>query len=184
MDDGFNFFHSSRYKWVLSLGYGFFLFLFLLAFLPFGVDNFNPEHKYSANFLLELSLFIPVVILVSIINEFGVKRIFKEYNGYLFVLSWTFWCFILMGAAIFITYNYLGDWHDWRWSSFPGFVMNTSTVFVFPATGIFFYFRFRTLQKNYDAVLTNLRGGIDDRLMIHFKGEGANVITACRAYGK
>lgn len=172
MGSEFNFFHASRYKWVLSLGYGIFLFLFLLAFLPFGVNNYDPQHKYTVNFLLELSLFIPVVFLVCLINEFGIKMVFKKYNGYPFIMGWTLWSFIFLGTAIFITYNYLGGWHDWQWSSFPGFLLNTSTVFVFPAVGIFFYFRFRSLQQNYDAILTNFGDVIDNKLMIHFKGEG------------
>lgn len=172
MDKVFNFFHSSRYKWVLSLGYGIFLFLFLLAFLPFGVNNYDPQHSYTLNFLLEMSFFIPVTILVCLLNEFGIKRFFNNNTGYPFILGWTLWSFISTGAAIFTAYNYLGDWHDWQWSSFPGFVLNLSTVFIFPAAGIFFYFRFRVLKKEYDAVLTNLMGGIDEKLMIHFKGEG------------
>ncbi len=173
MDAVFNFIHSFRYKWVLSLAYGIFLFLFLVAFLPFGVDNYNPQHEYTVNFLLELSVFIPVIILVCLLNELGIKVIFKKYKGYPFVFVWTLWSFILLGTAIFITYNYLGGWHDWRWSSFPGFVLNTSTVLIFPAAGVFFYFRFRKLKQNYDAVLTNFGGGIDEKLMIYFEGEGA-----------
>lgn len=172
MDPEFNFFHSSRYKWVLSLGYGIFLFLFLLAFLPFGVNNYDPQHSYTLNFLLEMSFFIPVTILVCLLNEFGIKRFFNNNTGYPFIIGWTLWSFISTGGAIFTAYNYLGDWHDWQWSSFPAFVLNLSTIFIFPAAGIFFYFRFRILKKEYDAVLTNLMGGIDEKLMIHFKGEG------------
>ncbi|WP_445386442.1 LytR/AlgR family response regulator transcription factor [Robiginitalea sp. IMCC44478] len=168
----FNFFHTSRYKWVLSLGYGIFLFLFLLAFLPFGVDNYDPQHAYTPTFLLEISFFIPVTVIVCLLNEFGIKRFFNNNTGYPFIISWTLWSFISTGAATFTAYNYLGDWHDWQWSSFPGFVLNLSTVFIFPAAGIFFYFRFQTLKKDYDSVLTNLMGGIDEKLMIHFKGEG------------
>ena len=173
MGSEFNFFHTSKYKWVLSLGYGIFLYLFLMAFLPFGVSNYNPQHEYTFQFLAEISIFMPLTIIFSLVNEFGIKPVFKKYSSYGFVIGWTLWSLFFLGVMIFIVYNYLGDWHDWRWSSLPGFVFNTSMVLVFPAIGMFFYFRFRNLQVDYDTILTNTGRGMDEKLMLHFKGEGA-----------
>ena len=103
----FVFFHSNQYKWVLSLGYGIFLYLFLLIFLPFGVSNYNPEHEYTVKFLLEIGLFVPITILSSLLNEFGLKPIFKKHSSYSFVLGWSIWSFIFLGSIIFLVYNYL-----------------------------------------------------------------------------
>ncbi len=173
MHQDFSFFHSSRYKWLLSCAYGIFLYLFLIVFLPFGVSNYDPNHQYTLAFLLEIGIFVPVTILVSLFNEFILKAIFKDYQNYPFVISWTVWSLVLLGIIIFIVYNYLGNWHDWRWSSLPGFVFNTGTVLVFPATAMFFYYRYKTLRENYDTVLTNTNNSIDDKQMIFFTGEGS-----------
>ena len=172
MGSKFLFFHTSRYKLILSLSYGMFLYLFLIAFLPFGVSNYDPQHEYTFHFLYELSKFIPVVIGTSLINEFVIKAPFKGDCDFGFIIAWTLWSLVLLGLAVFTTYNYLGNWHDWQLSSLPGFLFNTAIVLIFPAVGVFFYFRYKTLKQSFDAILTNTESGIDPKLMIQFTGEG------------
>lgn len=155
------------------MAYGLFLYLFLVAFLPFGVSNYNPQHQYTFHFLFEISKFIPVVIGTSLLNEFLFKSLFKNDTDLGFILGWTAWSMFLIGIGVFVTYNYLGNWHDWRLSSFPGFVFNTATILIFPAVGVFFYYRYKSLQQKYDAILTNADSRIDEKSMIHFSGEGA-----------
>ncbi|HMB61538.1 MAG TPA: LytTR family DNA-binding domain-containing protein [Eudoraea sp.] len=166
------FFHTPRYKLVLSFVIGLFLYIFLLAFLPFGVDNYNPNHSYSLEFLFELGYFIPITSLISLFNEFGIKSLFKKHLSYGFIIGWTLWSFVLLGLVIFITYNYLGDWHDWKLSSAIGFVADVSKILVFPMAGTFVYFRYRALQEKFDGFLTNIERSIDDRQMIRFTGQG------------
>ena len=72
------FYHSSVYKLVLSFVNGIFLYVFLLVFLPFGVSNYDPNHEYTLEFLLEIGHFVPLVIFLSLFNEFAIKPIFKR----------------------------------------------------------------------------------------------------------
>lgn len=172
MREKFAFFHSPSYKLALSLAYALFLYLFLIVFLPFGVSNYDPQHEYTFKFLYELSKFIPIVFATSLFNEFVLKFPFKGDSDYGFIIGWTIWSLVLLGLVVFTTYNYLGNWHDWNFSSIPGFVFNTATVLIFPAVGVFFYFRYKTLQQSYDAILTNTDGHIDEKAMLLFTGEG------------
>ena len=172
MQQKFSFIHAPRYKWILSLAYGLFLYVFLMLFLPFGVSNYDPDHEYTFKFLLELSVFIPVTFVASLFNEFLFKPFFKIHNSFGFYVLWTIWSMLFLSLVIFTAYNYLGNWHDWKLSSIPGFVFNTSTVLIFPAVGLYYYFRHKSLQEQYDAVLTNAATGIDESLMLEFSGEG------------
>ena len=173
MSRQFPFFVTIKYRLVLCFSYGIFLFLFLIAFLPFGVSNYNPKHEYTQDFLLEMSIFLPVTVLASLVNEFVIRRLFKARSNTSFIIPWTIWSLIFIGLVIFTVYNFLGNWHDWKLSSLPGFIFNVASVLIFPATGTFFYFRYKKLQEKHDAVLTNLGTIINEKKMIHFAGEGA-----------
>jgi hypothetical protein len=166
------FFNTARYKLLLSIAIGLFLFLFLIAFLPFGVSNYDPNHTYTFEFLYEIAQYIPITILSSLINEFGIKSLFRRRLSYTFIIGWTVWSLIFLGLIIFITYNYQGDWHDWKLSSVFGFVFDVSKVLIFPMVGTFFYFRYKALQEKYDTFLTNIDSSIDDKQMILFTGQG------------
>ena len=171
MQQNLSFIHSGRYKLTLSIAYGVFLYLFLMLFLPFGVSNYDPDHEYTFKFLLEISIFMPATIVASLINEFVLKGLVPRKESYAFIIVWTLWSMIYLGLIIFTIYNYLGNWHDWKLSSVPGFVFNTATVLVFPAVAVFFYFRYKNLQEHYDAILTNTLSGIDAKQMILFTGQ-------------
>ena len=168
------FFNAPRYKLILSFSIGLFLYFFLIAFLPFGVNNYNPNHTYTFEFLYEIGQYIPITILTSLINEFGIKPLFRGRFSYAFIIGWTIWSLLFLGLIMFVTYNYQGDWHDWKLSSVFGFVADVSKVLIFPMVGTFFYFRYKALQEKYDAFLTNIDNSIDDKRMIHFTGQGTN----------
>ncbi len=172
MSGQYPFYNTIKYRLVLSFAYGVFLFLFLMAFLPFGVSNYNPQHEYTLDFLLEMGIFLPVTILASLTNEFGIRPLLKRRSDSLYIIGWTTWSLIFIGLIIFTVYNFLGDWHDWQLNSLPGFLFNVAMVLIFPAVGCFFYFRFLGLRKNYDAILTNPDQRIDPKDMLHFTGEG------------
>lgn len=166
------FFNSSGYKLVLSFAIGFFLYLFLIAFLPFGVNNYNPNHKYTFEFLFEISQFIPITVLTSLINEFIIKSMFNRRLSYGFIIGWAIWSLILLSLVVFIAYNYMGGWHDWNLPSAFGFVADVSKILIFPMVGTFFYFRYKALQEKYNGFLTNIDSSIDDKLMLLFTGQG------------
>ncbi|MTI41724.1 LytTR family DNA-binding domain-containing protein [Fulvivirga lutimaris] len=168
------FFNSNDYKWKLSISLAVFLYLFLIIFLPFGVSNYNPFHEYTLQFIFELSIFFFVVLVVALINEFLIKPLIEVSATVRSIVLWHIWSFLFLGVILFITYNYLGDWHDWRLLSGIEFIFNTSTVFIFPMVGVFFYYKFKVLKEQFDVVLTNIESSMDEKTMINFEGQGNN----------
>lgn len=169
----FPFFNSRRYKLTLSLGCTFFFYFFLVFFLPFGVSNYDPYHEYTLTFLLEILKFALVMICLLLLNEFWIKPLIVKNNQLNSVLLWSLWTFILIGTATFLTYNYLGNWHDFKLISYFGFIVNVASVLLFPMLGTFFYFRHRSLQNKYEQILTNKGKWNDDNPLIRFKGQGS-----------
>lgn len=75
----FPFFESSKIKWIVSIVFGLFIFLFLLTFQPFGISEVYPNKLlYLARFglITTLILIISLVVLPLILPQF-----FKTKNG-------------------------------------------------------------------------------------------------------
>mgnify|MGYP002335652397 CR=1 FL=1 len=148
-----------------------FFYVFLVFFLPFGVDNYNPRHQYTLAFLLEIFYFFVVVLSFSLANEFLLRPLFVKEASAKSISIWTLWSFILLGTLIFFTYNYLGNWHDFRIKSYFGFIGNCGSVLIFPTLGTFFVFRYRSLQDRMHHILSSKKefGGHE---LIQFRGQG------------
>jgi DNA-binding LytR/AlgR family response regulator len=80
---------------------------------------------------------------------------------------------VFLSSVIFLTYNFLGDWHDFKIKSYLGFIFNCSSVFIFPVVGTFFYFRYQSLRKKIDHILTTKEESIDPSKLISFVGQGS-----------
>lgn len=168
----FTFYDSKKYKLTLCLSVAIFFYVFLVFFLPFGVDNYNPRHQYTADFLLEIFYFFIVVLSASLVNEFLLRPLLLKKATIRPIILWTLWSFILLGTLIFFTYNYLGNWHDFRFKSYLGFLVNCSSVLIFPTVGSFFYFRYRSLQQQMNYMLTS-KGDSNNDELIQFRGQGS-----------
>lgn len=69
----FPFFESSKIKWIVSIVFGLFIFLFLLTFQPFGISKVYPNKLlYLAGFdlITTLILIISLVVLPLILPQF------------------------------------------------------------------------------------------------------------------
>ena len=66
----FAFFKTPKYKLSLCISISLFFYAFLIFFLPFGVDNYNPNHQYTLTFLLEILKFAIGIFIFSLMNEF------------------------------------------------------------------------------------------------------------------
>ena len=69
----FPFFESSKIKWIVSIVFGLFIFLFLLTFQPFGISEVYPNKLlYLAGFglITTLILIISLVVLPLILPQF------------------------------------------------------------------------------------------------------------------
>lgn len=169
-----SFYNSKKYKLTLCLSTALFFFLFLMFFLPFGVSNYNPRHQYTAQFLLMMLIFSGVTFSFSAFNEFVLRPLIFRSVNYKRIVLWSIWTFVLLGIANFFTYNILGNWHDFRFRSALEFIVNCSSVLVFPTVGTFFYFRFQALQQQVNHVLTNIDTRFDPNQLITFSGQGNN----------
>ncbi|MCB0665184.1 MAG: LytTR family transcriptional regulator DNA-binding domain-containing protein [Saprospiraceae bacterium] len=173
-ESAFSFFLSNRYKYVISIALGVFLFLFMAVFLPFGVSNYNPRHQYTFEFFSVLSVFMLGTTGMALLNEFIVKPLLVRMVTLWRVVVWSLWLLIILGLTNFLIYNVLGEWHDFSFSSAIEFVFNCSTVFIFPMVGIFFYYRYGSLKSEYETLAGDMQLLSGDQKFLHFHGEGSN----------
>ncbi|MDX1478979.1 MAG: LytTR family DNA-binding domain-containing protein [Saprospiraceae bacterium] len=168
-----SFYNSRRYGLTLAVVMAVFFYLFLIFFLPFGVSNFDPDHQYTIEFLLEISHFLGITLVAGLVNELVVKPAVLKRVSTRTIIAWSIWTLLLLGMANFLTYNILGNWHDFHFSSAVMFVVNCSTVLIFPLVGTFFYFRYRSLQEKIDHFQSGTRTNLDVEQLITFAGAGA-----------
>ncbi|MGX1927781.1 LytTR family transcriptional regulator DNA-binding domain-containing protein [Flagellimonas sp. 2504JD4-2] len=168
-----SFYDTSKYKLVLSVVTCIFFYGFIIFFLPFGVDNYNPNHEYTSEFLLEMFYFFIPLFLFLLGNEFGLRPLFFKQATIKKVIGWSIWTMVLLASVMFFTYNYLGNWHDFLLKSYFGFLRDVSVVLLFPIVGTFFFFRYRSLQNQMEHILTNKEDYVDAGQLIEFKGVGS-----------
>lgn len=132
-----------HFAWLTSL----FLFLFLLFFQPFGVNNYRTDEAITTELIIGLSVFATVTCSIILFNELIIYRLFKFISASIPVIIWIAWCVILMSSMIYLTYNYMGNWHDWSLNSYLGFLFNISILSIIPFTFVSVYFRIKTLRQ-------------------------------------
>jgi len=148
-------------------GTGLFIFLFLLFFQPFGVNNYDPRETISFQFfwlMFSMGLFVSVVLAI---NEFLLfPLLIKKYSRKGMIL-WSLWSVFWLGSWIFLFYNYLGGWHDLQWKSFFGFIGNIGMMSILPIAVILFYIRIRELGISLKSAHSFSYGSaIGDQLLI------------------
>lgn len=174
IDSKWPFFLSNSYKWMLSIAMGIFFYLFLIAFLPFGISNYDPNHQYTFHFLSQISTVIIVVAAVSLFNEFLLKPILFRRISFQSVLLWNGFSLVIISLAVFINYNLWGDWHDFRLTSAITFIFQCSSVLIFPMFGVFFYFKQQEYKQVIEELSLNPETSINAEELLTFKGSGIN----------
>ena len=169
----FAFYNTTRYKLALCLSITIFFYLFLIFFLPFGIDNHNPNHQYTLSFLLEIFKFAIGVFIISTFNELALRSLFIKTTSLKNIIIWSVWTLVLLSTVTFYIYNFLGGWHDYQLKSYLGFLVNVSSVLIFPLIGVFFFFRYQSLQHKIEHILTTKEEIIDSNQLISFKGQGS-----------
>ena len=176
-----SFYNSSKYKLIISLAQAFFLYLFLIVFVPFGVDNYNPKHETTLYFLTQLFIFPAEILVFSLINEFLIRPLIFKKLSYRRILFWAIWTCVLLSLTTFLFYNIMGNWHDMHLSSAVEFIFNCTSILIFPQIGTFFFFRYKTLQQHFYTILTDRNQSIEDNPMITFAGQGSNDLIVIAA---
>ena len=168
------FYNTSAFKRSLSVSFAVFFYFFIIIFLPFGVDNYDSNHQYTVGFLLQIFYFFIPLLCFSLLNEFLLRPVFVIKPSYKNIFLWSIWTLILLSTVVFITYNILGEWHDFKLSSYVEFLIQVSVVLLFPLAGTFFYFRYQSLQSEIKQILTSKEQNLDKNQLIEFKGQGNN----------
>ena len=169
----YSFFLEKNYRWTVSISLGLFFYLFMAAFLPFGVSNYDPDHQYTFEFMLMLSWFMLANIAVASLLEVVLKPFVLHRTTWLQVISWSLLVILLLGTTSYLIYNIMGNFHDWSFSSGIAFVFDCGKVLVFPQLGVFFFFLFKDLQNQYRSV-RSLSEKPNSNQLIALKGHGTN----------
>ncbi len=130
------------------LAVGLYGFLFLLFFQPFGVNNYDPTERISSEFLLFMFLFGVYITIVLMANELLLFPFIFRGVVYRWQLTlWLVWTLLYASTMMFLFYNFLGNWHDFRFSSWLEFLGNISATAIIPIAVIVMYARMKQLQE-------------------------------------
>ena len=144
-----HYFDIARYQWLFALSIGAFLGFFLLVFQPFGVNNLDPTFHISLEFALAVGAFGALVTATVAANEFLLRPLVLKQLSRRKLIAWLAWTMLLVATAVFLLYNWLGNWHDFHWSSYLGFIRDVSLLNSLPVAGFLFYIRHEWLKSEY-----------------------------------
>lgn len=144
-----HYFDIARYQWLFALSIGVFIALFLLVFQPFGVNNFDPTFHISMEFLLAAGAMGVAVTATVVANEFLLRPLVLRRLTRRRLFAWLAWTLLLIATVVFLLYNLLGNWHDFKWSSYLGFIRDVSLLNSLPVAGFLFYIRHEWLKSEY-----------------------------------
>lgn len=144
-----HYFGLAYYKWILVSSIGGFLALFLVLFQPFGVSNYDPRFSIDRTFLLSMLAIGLVVSAALAINEFILRPAVLPAPSRWQIVAWLAWVYVLVATVAFLFYNFLGDWHDLKWSSLFEFIRDVGMVISFPIAGFIFYIRHESLRSRF-----------------------------------
>ena len=188
MQPDYSFYNLPKYKLTLSIVTALFFLFFLLTFQPFGVNNYSTKRIFTLEFISTLSTIMFLTFVVLMINEFFLRKWLIKKLTLGKIIGWSIWTCLLLGIALFLYYNWLGEWHDFSILSAVEFILDITTVSIFPLVGTFFYFRYKNLQEAFQQVVSNKQKQVDGDQLIHFEGQGINdnlmISIADFIYGK
>ena len=144
-----HYFDIARYQLLFALFIGVFMMLFLLVFQPFGVNNFDPTFHISLEFLLAVGAMGLAVTVTVAANEFLLRPLVLRRLTRRRLVAWLIWTLILIATVVFLIYNLMGNWHDFKWSSYLGFIRDVSLLNSLPVGGFLFYIRHELLKSEY-----------------------------------
>ncbi len=171
--NSFSFYNSVKYKIVLSFSLSIFFYCFIIFFLPFGVNNYDPNHQYTFTFLFQIFYFFVSLLTFSLLNEIVLRPFVFKNISFRRIILWSFWTLFFLSTVVFVTYNMVGDWHDFRLSSYLEFLIQVPLVLIFPIVGVFFFFRYKSLQDQIEHILTTKETILDENQLLEFKGQGS-----------
>jgi len=156
------FFKSRKFSRILALNCSLFIYLFLVFFQPFGVNNYKAQSLVSWDLALGLLPVIPVVFMTIYSAERFLRPLVRK-ELKVGRIGWYAVEFFLVGSLSFLLYNALGNFHDFFLKSYLLHLLEVSSVLIFPFAATYFYFRFKHLEKEHMEVLSVS----DDKSKLH-----------------
>ena len=172
LPSNYPFLTSRRFHLYLILACSIFFVLFLMAFLPFGVNE--PKKEFNLVFVVTMCAFGGVILLTLLVNELFIRRFFGGAWTLRQFIYWCIWMIFSAGSMNFLLYNYMQSWYDMYLSSYIGHVVNVGMVLVFPMLGVFYYFRHQELTKHLQKRSSSSDTGVPSKAAVTFKGNAAH----------
>lgn len=145
---------SRKFKFTLAFLSSVFIYLFLIFFQPFGVNNYQSNENISWELAMGIIWIIPIVFFTITINEFVLRPKLNLNKKNILLIPWFIYYLISIGTSSFLLYNYLGDFHDFSFSSYVKHIFEISTVFIFPFFGTLFFYNYSRITKDYAETLS------------------------------
>lgn len=143
---------SKKYKITLATLSGLFVFMFLLFFQPFGINNYRPDEKIGLFLVIALLAMAVLVFIVILIFEFFIRPLAYKLITKLPLLVWYIIEITILCTATFLLYNILGEFHDFHFKSYIKHIFEFGIVLAFPFAATIFYFKHSTILKKYHDV--------------------------------
>lgn len=87
------------------------------------------------------------------------------------MVVWILWSIVWLSTGIFLFYNFLGEWHDMRWTSYLSFIGNIGGLSLIPLIGILLFIKIRTLRTSLESAHTYTYGDTEGDQLLTFKAE-------------
>jgi len=140
-------------KWLAILVSGLFCSLFLLYFKPYGINNYDPNFEMDFQFVVVVFSVGLVIILTLTCTEFLLRPVVIRTWNYSNAILWMLLVMVILSSVVFFYYNWLGDWHDMRFSSYLSFIPNVSLLGVFSVGAMVLYFEYKGVKSAYELSL-------------------------------
>lgn len=148
-DDWIAYFLQPKYRWLYVASVSGFFTLFMIGFQPFGVTNHDPDFSISFAFIVLIFGFGAAVAAVLALSEFVMRPLVLPNPKQRGWISWLAFDYLLVATTVFLIYNYAGNWHDFHWSSWFGFIRDIAMVMSIPVVGFVYYVRHQALAVRY-----------------------------------
>ena len=145
---------THKFKIALAATAGVFMFVFLLFFQPFGVNNYRPDEKITILLTAVLLIFSSIGVVTILLMEFVIYRwLFSKKRAKKY-LVWTLVELVVTASATFMFYNIIGNFHDFYLGSYIKHILEVVSILVIPVVGTHFYFRYSKVANDYKNVLS------------------------------
>ena len=143
---------SKKYKISLAAFSSVFVYLFLLFFQPFGINNYRPDEKITLLLVFLLFVMAAIIFVMILICEFLIRSLLFKTATKISLSVWYLLEITLICSSTFLFYNILGGFHDFYTSSYLKHILELGFVLAFPFAATIFYFKHTTVLKKYMEV--------------------------------